>query len=159
MGVNISQIFRGSVILEKSPSSDIPCVCLMFGDKSTGYSFESWSEWSFSLKEYISFKYWNVSIIGLLLIFLSVMLPVSLMAQDTTIVSAVSSGGSLENTGNGSIEFSFGQLLYANEIAGSYHVNQGIQQPSIYELTSSVSSLSCDNYMLDNTVLLKGEIY
>ncbi|MFN9682965.1 MAG: hypothetical protein ACK56V_15320, partial [Bacteroidota bacterium] len=37
--------------------------------------------------------------------------------QDTTIVSAVSSGGSLENTGNGSIEFSFGQLLYANEIA------------------------------------------
>jgi len=159
MGVNISQIFRGSVILEKSPSSDIPCVCLMFGDKSTGYSFESWSEWSFSLKEYISFKYWNVSIIGLLLIFLSVMSPVSLMAQDTTNVSAVTSGGSLENTGNGSVEFSFGQLLYANEISGSFHVNQGIQQPSVYELASSVSSLSCDNYMLDNTVLLKGEMY
>ena len=79
--------------------------------------------------------------------------------QDTTIVSAVSSGGSLENTGNGSIEFSFGQLLYANEIANTHNVNQGIQQPSIYELASSVSSLSCDNYMLDNTVLLKGEMY
>jgi gliding motility-associated-like protein len=79
--------------------------------------------------------------------------------QDTTIVSATSSGGSMENNGNGSVEFSFGQLLYANEIAGSYHVNQGIQQPAIYELASSVSSLSCDKYMLDNTVLLKGEMY
>ena len=79
--------------------------------------------------------------------------------QDTTIVMATSSGGSLENMGNGSIEFSFGQLLYANEIANTYNVNQGIQQPSIYELASSVSSLSCDNYMLDNTVLLKGEMY
>ena len=79
--------------------------------------------------------------------------------QDTTIVMATSSGGSLENTGNGSIEFSFGQLLYANEIANTHNVNQGIQQPSIYELASSVSSLSCDNYMLDNTVLLKGEMY
>jgi hypothetical protein len=44
--------------------------------------------------------------------------------------------------GNGSIEFSFGQLLYANEIANAYNVNQGIQQPTIYELASSVSSLS-----------------
>jgi gliding motility-associated-like protein len=72
---------------------------------------------------------------------------------------ATSSGGSLENMGNGSIEFSFGQLLYANEITEAHNVNQGIQQPSIYELASSVSSLSCDNYMLDNTVLLKGEMY
>ncbi|MFN6021614.1 MAG: hypothetical protein ACK49F_14650, partial [Bacteroidota bacterium] len=81
------------------------------------------------------------------------------VAQDTTSVSAVSSGGSMENTGNGSVEFSFGQLLYANEIAGSFHVNQGIQQPSIYELASSVSSLSCNNYVIDNSVLLKGEMY
>lgn len=81
------------------------------------------------------------------------------IAQDTTLVSAVSSGGSLENTGNGSIDFSFGQLLYANEIAGSININQGIQQPSIYELASSVSSLSCENYMIDNPILLKGEMY
>ena len=81
------------------------------------------------------------------------------VAQDTTIVMATSSGGSLENMGNGSIEFSFGQLLYANEITDAHNVNQGIQQPSIYELTSSVSSLSCDNYVIDNTVLLKGEMY
>jgi gliding motility-associated-like protein len=81
------------------------------------------------------------------------------VAQDTTIVMATSSGGSLENMGNGSIEFSFGQLLYANEITEAHNVNQGIQQPSIYELASSVSSLSCDNYVIDNTVLLKGEMY
>ncbi|GDX46900.1 hypothetical protein LBMAG24_22280 [Bacteroidota bacterium] len=79
--------------------------------------------------------------------------------QDTTIVNAVSSGGGIENTGNGSVEFSFGQLLYANEISNTHIVNQGIQQPSIYELASSVSSLSCDNYVLDNPVLLKGEMY
>ena len=89
-----------------SPSSDIQWVCLVTGDIS-GYSFQSWSEWSFSLKEYISFKYWIVSTLGLLIFLLGVMSPVSLMAQDTTIVSAVSSGGSLENTGNGSVEFSF----------------------------------------------------
>ncbi len=96
-------------------------------------------------------------VFGLAILFL--MTPIVSQAQDTTIVSAASSGGSLENTGNGSIEFSFGQLLYANEIANAYNVNQGIQQPSIYELASSVSSLSCDNYMIDNPVLLKGEMY
>lgn len=84
---------------------------------------------------------------------------ITIVAQDSTIVMAASTGGSLENTGNGSIEFSFGQLVYASETSSAYHVNQGIQQPSIYELASSVSSLSCDNYMLDNTVLLKGEMY
>jgi gliding motility-associated-like protein len=96
-------------------------------------------------------------VFGLAILFL--LTPFVSKAQDTTIVSAASSGGSLENTGNGSIEFSFGQLLYANEIANAYNVNQGIQQPSIYELASSVSSLSCDNYMIDNPVLLKGEMY
>lgn len=84
---------------------------------------------------------------------------ITIVAQDSTIVMAASTGGSLENTGNGSIEFSFGQLVYASETSSAYNVNQGIQQPSIYELASSVSSLSCDNYMLDNTVLLKGEMY
>ena len=159
MGVNISQIFRGSIILEKLPSSDIPCVCLMFGAKSVGFSLISWPRLIFAFGHIFSFKYWIVSTIGLLLFLLSAMFPASLMAQDTTMVNAVSSGGSMENTGNGSVEFSFGQLLYANEIAGSFHVNQGIQQPSIYELASSVSSLSCNNYVIDNSVLLKGEMY
>jgi gliding motility-associated-like protein len=97
--------------------------------------------------------------IGFVLFLFFVSPAMAAVEQDTTIVSATSSGGSMENNGNGSVEFSFGQLLYANEIAGSYHVNQGIQQPAIYELASSVSSLSCDNYMIDNPVLWKGEIY
>ncbi len=98
-------------------------------------------------------------IIAFILTLLFVSPAITAEAQDTTIVSAVSSGGSLENTGNGSVEFSFGQLLLANEITDAYNLNQGIQQPSIYELTSSVSSLSCDNYVIDNTLLLKGEMY
>ena len=80
MGVNILQIFRGSVILEKSPSSDIPRVCLMFGDKSVGFSLGSWPGFIFAFGHLFSFKYWNVSIIGLLIFLLVVMLPVSLMA-------------------------------------------------------------------------------
>ena len=159
MGVNISQIFRGSIILEKSPSSDIPCVCLMLGDESNGGSIFLRSLSSFDIGYLFSFKYWISLTLSLLFYLSGVTYSATLIAQDTTIVSAVSSGGSLENTGNGSIDFSFGQLLYANEIAGSYHVNQGIQQPSIYELASSVSSLSCENYMIDNPVLLKGEMY
>ena len=159
MGVNISQIFRGSIILEKSPSSDIPCVCLMLGDESNGGSIFLRSLSSFDIGYLFSFKYWISLTLSFLFYLSGVMFSAPLIAQDTTIVSAVSSGGSLENTGNGSIDFSFGQLLYANEIAGSYHVNQGIQQPSIYELASSVSSLSCENYMIDNFVLWKGEMY
>jgi gliding motility-associated-like protein len=159
MGVNILQIFRGSIILEKSPSSDIPCVCLMLGDESNGGSIFLRSLSSFDIGYLFSFKYWIALTLSLLFYLSGVTYSATLIAQDTTIVSAVSSGGSLENTGNGSIDFSFGQLLYANEIAGSYHVNQGIQQPSIYELASSVSSLSCENYMIDNPVLWKGEMY
>jgi len=159
MGVNILQFFKRFITPKKSPSSDIPCVCLMFGDKSVGFSLSLVPGFIFPLGHLFSFKYWIVSTIGLLIFLLGVMLPASLIAQDTLIVSAASSGGSLENTGNGSVEFSFGQLLYANEVTNAYNVNQGIQQPSIYELASTVSSLSCDNYVLDNPVLLKGEMY
>jgi len=44
------------------------------------------------------------------------------LAQDNTIMSAVSSVGSLEKTVNRSIEFSFGQHLYANEISYAHIV-------------------------------------
>ena len=49
--------------------------------------------------------------------------------------------------------------MYASETSSAYNINQGIQQPSIYELASAVSSLSCNNYVIDNPVLLKGEMY
>ena len=95
-----------------------------------------------------------------LLVTIFLVLPaMTILAQDTTIVMAASTGGRLENTGNGSVEFSFGQLVYASETSSAYNINQGIQQPSIYELASAVSSLSCNNYVIDNPVLLKGEMY
>ncbi len=94
MGVNISQIFRGSIILEKSPSSDIPCVCLMFGDESNGGSIFLRSLPSFGICHLFSFKYWVVLTLSFLFYLSGVTYSAILIAQDT---------------GNGSIEFSFGQ--------------------------------------------------
>ena len=66
MGVNISQIFRGSVILEKLPSSDIPCVCLTIGDKFVGFSLVSWPHFIYVFGHVLSFKYWIALLIGFL---------------------------------------------------------------------------------------------
>ena len=87
MGVNISQIFRGSVILEKLPSSDIPCVCLMFGAKSVGFSLISWPRLIFAFGHIFSFKYWIALLIGFLFSLFGVMF------------SASSSRRSLDNIG------------------------------------------------------------
>jgi len=86
MGVNILQIFRGSIILDKSPSSDIPCVCLMFGAKSVGFSLISWPRLIFAFGHVLSFKYWIALLIGFLFSLSGVMF------------SASSSRRSLENT-------------------------------------------------------------
>ncbi|MFN6022089.1 MAG: hypothetical protein ACK48I_12120 [Bacteroidota bacterium] len=86
MGVNILQIFRGSIILDKSPSSDIPCVCLMFGAKSVGFSLISWPRLIFAFGHIFSFKYWIALLIGFLFSLSGVMF------------SASSSRRSLENT-------------------------------------------------------------
>ena len=94
MGVNISQIFRGSIILEKSPSSDMHCVCLTFGDESKGCTHVSWPFFSFLLVHVSSARYLIVLILGFLFYLSGVMFSAPLIAQDTE---------------NGSIEFSFGQ--------------------------------------------------
>ena len=86
MGVNISQIFRGSVILEKLPSSDIPCVCLTIGDKFVGFSLVSWPHFIYVFGHVLSFKYWIALLIGFLFSLSGVMF------------SASSSRRSLENT-------------------------------------------------------------
>ncbi|MFN6064623.1 MAG: hypothetical protein ACK49K_15215 [Bacteroidota bacterium] len=86
MGVNISQIFRGSVILEKLPSSDIPCVCLTIGDKFVGFSLVSWPHFIYVFGHVLSFKYW----IALLICFL--------FSLSGVMFSASSSRRSLENT-------------------------------------------------------------
>ena len=61
-------------------------------------------------------------IVCLILSFLVVLSIFPFLAQDTTIMSAVSSVGSLEKTVIRSIEFSFGQQLYANEIRYAHMV-------------------------------------
>ena len=86
MGVNISQIFRGSVILEKLPSSDIPCVCLTIGDEFVGFSLVSWPHFIYVFGHVLSFKYWIALLIGFLFSLFGVMF------------SASSSRRSLENT-------------------------------------------------------------
>ena len=87
MGVNISQIFRGSIILDKSPSSDIPCVCLTIGDKFVGFSIVSWPHFIYVFGHVLSFKYWIALLIGFLFSLFGVMF------------SASSSRRSLKNTG------------------------------------------------------------
>jgi hypothetical protein len=87
MGVNISQIFRGSVILEKLPSSDIPCVCLTIGDEFVGFSLVSWPHFIYVFGHVLSFKYWIALLKGFLFSLFGVMF------------SASSSRRSLKNTG------------------------------------------------------------
>jgi hypothetical protein len=66
MGVNISQIFRGAIILDKSPSSDIPCVCLTIGDKFVGFSIVLWPYFIYVFGHILSFKYWIALLLGFL---------------------------------------------------------------------------------------------
>ena len=79
--------------------------------------------------------------------------------QDTTLFIPVSAGGFLENEGKGTFDFSFGQLLFLNETGSEISVNQGIQQPIVYELASKVESIFCDGFVLDNSLLFKAEYY
>jgi hypothetical protein len=94
MGVNISQIFRGSIILEKSPSSDMHCVCLTFGDESKGCSNISLPLFPLLLVHVSFARYWIVLLLGFLFYLSGVIFSTTLIAQDTE---------------NGSIEFFFGQ--------------------------------------------------
>ena len=77
MGVNILQIFRGSIILDKSPSSDIPCVCLTIGDKFVGFSLVSWPHFIYVFGYVLSFTYWIALLIGFLFSLFGVMFSAS----------------------------------------------------------------------------------
>ena len=64
MGVNISKIFRGLVILKKSPSSHIHSVCLTFGDESKGCTNISWPLFPLLLVHVSFARYWIVLLLG-----------------------------------------------------------------------------------------------
>jgi hypothetical protein len=130
MGVNILQIFKGSFVLKKSPSSDMQWVCLVLGDKTIGYFLVLWPQFIFPLGHVFSFKYWNALRLGFLC---------SLF------------------TGNGSIEFPFGKLLNVNDIMGSNYMNQGTaysylstNQLGLVPLSPTINAFSIIRYRFLN---------
>ncbi|MFM7091551.1 MAG: T9SS type B sorting domain-containing protein, partial [Bacteroidota bacterium] len=59
----------------------------------------------------------------------------------------------------GSAQITVGQVFFWNEKSVEFNLNQGIQQPSVYELVSAVEDLSCSGFVLDNNEIYKGESY
>ena len=83
-----------------------------------------------------------------------------LIAQDSIPVMSASTGSGGVIDGSGSVDISVGQVLFQH--TGNFtefNLNQGIQQPSVYELVSTVSELSCNNLLLDNKEIYKDEAY
>lgn len=92
-----------------SPALDIHWICPMLGDHIRLRSL------SFGIDLIHLIVCLIFSLLGVFSIF-------PFLAQDNTIISDVSSGGSLEKTVNRSIEFYFGQHLSANEIWCAHNV-------------------------------------
>ena len=80
-------------------------------------------------------------------------------AQNPIPVNATVSGGGATVETIGSIQMSVGQVFFSNEISPDFNINQGIQQPSVYELVSKVEELSCSGIVIDNKEIYKGEVY
>lgn len=79
---------------------------------------------------------------------------------ETKIPLMPSSGGiGSTNEGTGSVEMTFGQVIYQNEGNKDFMANQGIQQPFVNELNSKVDLLSCDDILLDNKIIYSDELY
>lgn len=80
-------------------------------------------------------------------------------AQNPIPVNATVSGGGSNVESIGSIQMSVGQVFYSNEKSADFNINEGIQQPSVYELVSKVEELTCSGFVLDNNEIFKGEVY
>lgn len=79
--------------------------------------------------------------------------------QDSIPFIPASGGNGVVNDVYGSAQVTVGQVFFGNEINPSFNINQGIQQPSVYELVSKVEELSCSGIVLDNKEIYKGEVY
>ena len=79
--------------------------------------------------------------------------------QDSIPFIPASGGNGVVNELNGSAQVTVGQVFFGNEINPNFNINQGIQQPSVYELVSKVEELSCSGIVLDNKEIYKGEVY
>jgi len=82
-----------------------------------------------------------------------------LNGQDTIPFIPASSGNGVVNELSGSVQISVGQVFIQNEKSADYNLNQGIQQPSVYELVSKVEELTCGGVVLDNKEIYKQEVY
>lgn len=79
--------------------------------------------------------------------------------QDNIPFIPASGGNGVVNDVYGSAQTTVGQVFFGNEINPDFNINQGIQQPSVYELVSKVEELSCSGIVLDNKEIYKGEVY
>jgi gliding motility-associated-like protein len=79
--------------------------------------------------------------------------------QDSIPFIPASGGNGVVNDVYGSAQVTVGQVFFGNEINPGFNINQGIQQPSVYELVSKVEELSCSGIVLDNKEIYKGEVY
>jgi len=79
--------------------------------------------------------------------------------QDSIPFIPASGGNGVVNDINGSAQVTVGQVFFWNEKSADFNINQGIQQPSVYELVSKVEELTCGGFVLDNKEIYKGEVY
>jgi gliding motility-associated-like protein len=83
------------------------------------------------------------------------------LGQTVTKTPLVAASGGIGNVneGLGTVEMTFGQVIYQNEGNKDFIANQGIQQPFVNDLTSKVELLSCDDILLDNKIIYSDELY
>ena len=101
----------------------------------------------------------NLSFFLVIALFVGVGLINVTNGQDSIPFIPASGGNGVVNDVYGSTQVTVGQVFFGNEINPDYNINQGIQQPSVYELVSKVEELSCSGIVLDNKEIYKGEVY
>ena len=101
----------------------------------------------------------NLSFFLVIALFVGVGLINVTNGQDSIPFIPASGGNGVVNDVYGSTQVTVGQVFFGNEINPDYNINQGIQQPSVYELVSKVEELSCSGIVLDNREIYKGEVY
>ena len=103
--------------------------------------------------------YKNLPIFLLVALFVSIGLNNVANGQDSIPFIPASGGSGVVNDVIGSAQVTVGQVFFWNEKSTDFNINQGIQQPSVYELVSKVEELTCGGFVLDNKEIFKGEVY